>query len=143
MRKYSIFNIKKKYQSFVFGRERMLLEMISTVEQPFESSERKQLSFICEPIEESVTSGVIYEQLQRSFPNMTWMGEYLGFEHPLKGNLKIKVYQYHIEVICEGSRMLDLDLFQSLSQMNDSFLAFNKEDAECGWLKPIKHISYK
>ena len=47
-----------------------------------------------------------------------------------------------IEAICEGSRMLDLDLFHSLSQMNDSFIAFNAEDSECGWLKPIKHASY-
>lgn len=38
--------------------------------------------------------------------------------------------------------MLDLDLFHSLSQMNDSFIAFNKEEAECGWLKPVKHVSY-
>ncbi|RKJ07883.1 sporulation inhibitor of replication protein SirA, partial [Butyricicoccus sp. 1XD8-22] len=48
----------------------------------------------------------------------------------------------YIEAVCEGSRMLDLDLFQSLGQINDSFLAFNKEEAECGWLKPIKHLTY-
>lgn len=142
MRTYSIFSIKKQYQSFIFGRERLLLEMVSTIEKTLESSFSLQLSYLCEPIEGSLIQGVIYDHLQKSFPNMRWVDDYLGFEHQLKGCIKIKVFSYHIEAVCEGSRMLDLDLFQSLSQMNDSFLAFNKEESECGWLKPIKHASY-
>ncbi|WP_158674375.1 MULTISPECIES: sporulation inhibitor of replication protein SirA [Lysinibacillus] len=142
MRKYSIFNIKKQYQSFVFGRERLLLEMVTTKEQALESSVSKQLSYLCEPIEGSLVQSAIYEHLKKSFPTIRCVGEYLNFEHQLKGGLKLKVFPYHIEAICEGSRMLDLDLFHSLSQMNDSFIAFNKEESECGWLKPIKHASY-
>lgn len=141
MRIYSIFHIKEQYRSFVFGRERMLLEMISA-ENTLESSVSKQLSYICESFEESLTKGIIYEHLQNSFPNMTWYGDYLGYEHQIKGRLKIKVFTYYIEAICEGSRMLDLDLFHCLSRMNDSLLAFNKADSECGWLKPIKHVAY-
>lgn len=38
MRIYSIFNIKKQYQSFVFGRERMLLEMVAKIDDEQESS---------------------------------------------------------------------------------------------------------
>ncbi len=142
MRTYSIFNIKKQYQSFVFGRERLLLEMVSAKEQTLESSISKQLSYLCEPIEGCLVQGVIYEHLQKSFPTIERVDDYLRFEHQFKGGLKIKVYTYYIEAVCEGSRMLDLDLFHSLSQMNDSFLAFNKEESECGWLKPIKHASY-
>lgn len=67
MRKYSIFNIKKQYQSFVFGRERLLLEMVSSKGQALESSVSKQLSFICEPIEGSLEQSVIYEHLKRAF----------------------------------------------------------------------------
>lgn len=141
MRVYSIFNIKKQYQAFVFGRERMLLEMVATVDDENESSAKKQISYLCEPIEGKI-EGIIYNHLQKSFPNMRWIGDYLGFEHQLKGRIKIKVFEYYIEAICEGSRMLDLDLFQSLSKMNDSFLAFNKEEFECGWLKPVKYASY-
>ncbi|SOB94072.1 uncharacterized protein DUF2522 [Ureibacillus xyleni] len=142
MRKYSIFNIKKQYQSFVFGRERLLLEMVSTKGHALESSVSKQLSFICEPIEGSLVQSVIYEHLKKSFPSIKREDDYFIFEHQFKGGLKLKLCTYHIEAICEGSRMLDLDLFHSLSQMNDSFIAFNKEEAECGWLKPIKHASY-
>lgn len=142
MRTYSIFNIKKQYQSFVFGRERLLLEMVATKEQALESSISKQLSYLCEPIEGEKVQGFIFEHLKKSFPTMEAVDEYLKFEHHLKGGLKLKVYTYHIEAICEGSRMLDLDLFHSLSQMNDSFIAFNTDEAECGWLKPIKHASY-
>ena len=142
MRIYSIVNIKKQYQSFVFGRERLLLEMITTKEQALESSVSQQLSYLCDPIEGKIVQGVLFEHLKKSFPTMQWVDEYLNFEHEFKGGLKIKVCKYHIEAICEGSRMLDLDLFHSLSQMNDSFLAFNALDSECGWLKPIKHASY-
>lgn len=141
MRIYSIFHIKEQYRSFVFGRERMLLEIL-LAENALESSVGKQLSYLCESFEESRVQSVIYEHLKSSFPNMNWFGDYLGFEHQLKGCLKIKVYSYYIEAICEGSRMLDLDLFHCLSQMNDSFLAFNKAESECGWLKPIKHVTY-
>lgn len=142
MRTYSIFHIKKRYQSFVFGRERMLLEMISTLDESNESSTHKQISYLCESIEGSKVQEVIYEQLQNNFPNIQRVGEDLKFEHQIKGRLKLKIFTYHIEAICEGSRMLDLDLFHSLSQMNDCFLAFNQEEAECGWLKPIKYVSY-
>jgi len=142
MRIYSIFNIKKQYQSFVFGRERQLLEMVSTKEQALESYVSKQLSYLCEPIEGRLVQGALFEHLKRSFPTIHLVDDYLTFEHQFKGGLKIKVCTYHIEAICEGSRMLDLDLFHSLSQMNDSFIAFNAEDSECGWLKPIKHASY-
>lgn len=140
MRIYSIFHIKEQYRSFVFGRERMLLEMIIE-ENAFESSGGKQLAYLCESFEDNKVQGIIYEHLQKSFPNMKWYGDYLGFEHKLKGCLKIKVNSYYIEAICEGSRMLDLDLFQCLSQMNDAFLAINKEDSECGWLKPVKYVA--
>lgn len=140
MRIYSIFHIKEKYRPFVFGRERMLLEMILE-EHGIESSAKRQLTYLCESFEDRRVQGIIYEHLQKSFPNMKWVGDYLGFEHQLKGCLKIKVNTHHIEAICEGSRMLDLDLFHCLSHINDSFIAFNKRDSECGWLKPVKYVT--
>lgn len=142
MRVYSIFNIKKEHQTFIFGRERMLLEMISTIDETTESSVSKELSYICEPVEGNMLEGVMYEQLQKSFPSMKWVGDSLKLEHQLKGRIEMRAFQFHIEAACEGSRMLDLDLFQSLGQMNDSFLAFNKDEMECGWLKPMKYYSY-
>ncbi|KGR89324.1 hypothetical protein CD30_17345 [Ureibacillus massiliensis 4400831 = CIP 108448 = CCUG 49529] len=142
MRIYSIFNIRKEYQSFIFGRERMLFEMVANNEREPESSVSKQLSFICEPLEANSVRGEIYTQLENKFPSIRWVEDYLQIEHQIKGEIKIKLFKYYIEAVCEGSRMLDLDLFQSLGQINDSFLAFNKEEAECGWLKPIKHLTY-
>nr|WP_106784551.1 sporulation inhibitor of replication protein SirA [Lysinibacillus timonensis] len=143
MRIYSIFNIRKEYQSFIFGRERMLLEMVATREHSSqESSVSKELSFICEPFNSSCVKGDIFNQLQDRFPNVHLVGDYINIQHQLKGEIKIKLFTYYIEAACEGSRMLDLDLFQILGQINDSFLAFNKEEAECGWLKPIKHLTY-
>ncbi|HWL23894.1 MAG TPA: sporulation inhibitor of replication protein SirA [Ureibacillus sp.] len=142
MRIYSIFNIRKEYQSFIFGRERMLLEMVGTRDKVQESSVSMELSFICEPIEESNVRGQIFRHLQDRFPNTSVMEDTLTIEHQIKGEIKIIMRKYYIEAVCQGSRMLDLDLFQTLGQINDSFLAFNKEEAECGWLKPIKHLAY-
>jgi len=142
MRVYSIFNIKKEHQSFIFGRERMLLEMVSTLEQAVEPSVSKELSYICDPVDGNILEGVLYERLQNRFPSMKRVGNCLKFEHQLKGRIEMRVFNYYIEAVCEGSRMLDLDLFQSLSQLNDSLLAFNKGEMECGWLKPIKYYSY-
>ena len=142
MRTYLIFNIKKQYQSFVFGRERMLLEMVMMKEQAHESSASKQLGYLCEPIEGKLVQGAILDHLKKTFPTMQLVDGYFKYDHEFKGSLKIKVNQFYIEAICEGSRMLDLDLFHSLSQMNDSFIAFNEQEAECGWLKPIKHATY-
>lgn len=141
MRIYSIFHIKKEHQTFIFGRERMLLEMVSMSEQSAEPAVTKELSYICEPVDEVSVQGVLYERLQTRFPTMHWTGDRLKFEHHLKGRIEMRVYHYYIEAVCEGSRMLDLDLFQSLSQMNDSLLAFNKREMECGWLKPMKYYS--
>lgn len=141
MRVYSIFHIKREHQSFIFGRERMLLEMISTLEQTAESSVSKELSYLCEPIEGKMLKDMIYKQLQKRFPTIDWIDDRLKFEHHLKGRIEMRVFPYHLEALCEGSRMLDLDLFQCLSQMNDSFIAFNKEEMECGWLKPMKYYS--
>jgi hypothetical protein len=142
MRIYSIFHIRKEYQSFIFGRERMLLEMVRKRDKAQESSVSVELSFICEPLEEVAVRGRIVNHLQNRFPNSTLEDDTLKIEHQIKGEIKIKMRKYYIEAICEGSRMLDLDLFQTLGQINDSFLAFNKEEAECGWLKPIKHLAY-
>lgn len=142
MRIYSIFNIRKEYQSFIFGRERMLLEMVRMTDKVKESSVSMELSFICEPLEESSVSGQIFQHLQERFPNTSVAEDMLKIQHQIKGEIKLKMCKYYIEAVCEGSRMLDLDLFQTLGQINDSFLAFNKEEAECGWLKPIKHLSY-
>ncbi len=114
MRIYSIFNIRKEYQSFIFGRERMLLEMVTTTDNVQESSVRMELSFICEPLEEADVQGRIFQHLQERFPNTSIAEDTLKIEHQIKGEIKIKMCEYYIEAICEGSRMLDLDLFQTL-----------------------------
>lgn len=141
MRVYSIFNIKKEHQSFIFGRERMLLEMVSTLEQTVEPAVSKELSYICNPVDDVLIQHALYDKLQKRFPSMRLVGDCLKFEHQLKGRIEMRVFPYYIEAVCEGSRMLDLDLFQSLSKMNDSLIAFNKQEMECGWLKPIKYYS--
>src|SRR5690606_40771695 len=68
-----------------------------------------------------------FEHLQKRFPDSTFSEDTLKIEHQIKGEIKIKLRKYYIEAICEGSRMLDLDLFQTLGKINDSFLAFNKD----------------
>ncbi len=97
VRTYSIYKIKEEHLTFIFGRERKLLEMMQGCEDANEKS-LKELAYICE-------------------------------------DRKICVY-------CEGSRMLDLDLFQMLAKMSERFIAFNKQDNECGWLKPMKYTMH-
>ena len=69
-------------------------------------------------------------------------GEY-KLTHPVKGSILISLSSYSLNVFCDGSRMLDLDLFVALSGSGDRFFAVMDGHGEWGWLKPIKSTNFR
>ena len=59
--------------------------------------------------------------------------------HELKGTIFITIDGHQLCAVCDGSRMLDLDLFIALSGEGDRYFAFMDGQREWGWLKPFKH----
>ena len=137
MRTYKIIHIKKEYQSFVIGREKMLHELLFD-ESHFVTEEPEELKFVCESLNTKNMKECIQERLQRVFTNMTLNQDHIFFEHPVKGSIEMSFSPYYLHVSCEGSQMLDLDLFAGLSDTCDCYLAFQQEQNVFGWLKPIK-----
>ncbi|MEG0448589.1 MAG: sporulation inhibitor of replication protein SirA [Lysinibacillus sp.] len=141
MRTYSIYKIKNEHISFIFGRERQLLEMLNEYEDSNDSL-LKELSYICDEILFEDITRVLIEQLDSKYTHLERTNHALFLEHPIKGKMAIYLVDFKLSIYCEGSRMLDLDLFQMLAKMSERFIAFNKEENECGWLKPMKHFSH-
>ena len=69
-------------------------------------------------------------------------GEY-KLTHPVKGSILISLSSYSLNVFCDGSRMLDLDLFVALSGADDRFFAVMDGHGEWGWLKPVKTTDFR
>lgn len=138
MRTYSIYKIKEEHLTFIFGRERKLLEMMQGCEDANEKS-LKELSYICESVLFEEITDVLEAQLDSKYTHLEKTRNALFLEHPIKGKMAIYLVERKLCIYCEGSRMLDLDLFQMLAKMSDRFIAFNKQENECGWLKPMKY----
>lgn len=141
MRAYSIYQIKEEHLKFILGRERKLLEMMTDIDHAQQSS-LKELSYICEPMLLEELHPFIIAAFEKQYPIINSDCERLTFIHPIKGKIMMELTSNVLQVHCEGSRMLDLDLFQSLVKLSERFIAFNKKDMECGWLKPMKHLSH-
>jgi Sporulation inhibitor of replication protein SirA len=137
MRTYKIVHIKKEYQSFVLGREKLLHDLLFR-ESHLNETEPDELKYVCEGMNTLTIQQGIQGRLKRVFTNMKYDQNHIYFEHPLKGSIEMEVQPFCINVCCEGSQMLDLDLFAGLSDTSDCYMAFQKEQSSFGWLKPIK-----
>lgn len=136
MRTYKIIHIKKEYQSFVLGREKLLQELLSS--ETHNHDEPNELKYVCEDMNAVAIKEGIQSRLKRVFTNMKYDTNHIYFEHPLKGSIEMEFQPYFLNVSCEGSQMLDLDLFAGLSDTSDCYMAFQQEQTSYGWLKPIK-----
>ncbi|MBO2534684.1 MULTISPECIES: sporulation inhibitor of replication protein SirA [Rummeliibacillus] len=139
MRVYSIFHVKKKHQSFVYGRERLLFELINDLKSEKNALYPSQeLTYLCEllPVEE--IEDFIEQYLNKNFSAIHKKNHEIFLTNEFKGDLHIEIQPYYMVVTCVGSRMLELDLFAALSKISSGFIGFNKNEMECGWLKPPK-----
>lgn len=136
MRTYDIYKVKKRYQSFILGREGLLYDLLKDYapKEPLQ-----EVQYLCDEIEEAAIDQAILRNLGKSFTTVeSDEGEY-RLSHPMKGSIHISLTPYSLQVFCNGSRMLDLDLFVALSGADDRFFAVMDEHGEWGWLKPIKY----
>ncbi|WP_102692569.1 sporulation inhibitor of replication protein SirA [Rummeliibacillus pycnus] len=139
MRVYSIFHVKKKHQSFVYGRERLLFELINglkTEQNAFYPSQ--ELAYLCELLPIKEIEAFIEQYLYENFTAIHMKNHEIFLTNEFKGDLHIEIQPYYMVVTCVGSRMLELDLFATLSKISSCFIGFNKNEMECGWLKPPK-----
>ncbi|MGE7917980.1 sporulation inhibitor of replication protein SirA [Viridibacillus sp. NPDC093762] len=144
MRIYSIFHVKKKHQAFVYGRERLLFDLIqssNTYEHAIHPTQ--EISYLCEPLDMVEIELIIQQQLGNSFSGIQTKDHQIFLMNEFKGEIQIDIFPYYIAVVCVGSRMLELDLFATLSKLSDCFIGFNKDEMECGWLKPLKFHSHE
>lgn len=135
MRKYEIFKIKSDYQTFIMGRERLLFEMLATGL----ASNYQEIEYLCDRLNEKELDQLIKGKLVKSFDKIDFCYNEYRLTHFIKGEVFIKMGTHCLQVYCQGSRMLDLDIFVALSAATDRFFAVMNEEEECGWLKPIKY----
>lgn len=135
MRLYEIYKVKKDYQSFIIGREKLLYDLLTGNSH---QQTIQEIQYLCDEIISKQLDNVIMNSLGKQFTEIVSDSGKYELRHPVKGSLHISVTPYYVQVICNGSRMLDLDLFISLSDTADRFFAVMKEEREWGWLKPVK-----
>ncbi|WP_153731366.1 sporulation inhibitor of replication protein SirA [Sporosarcina obsidiansis] len=135
MRKYEIFKIKAEYQTFIMGRERLLFDLLAMGP----STNYQEIEYLCDQLNELELDQLIKGKLGKSFHEVDSYHNEYRLTHLIKGEVFIKTGSHCIQVYCQGSRMLDLDLFVALSSSTDRFFAVMNEQEECGWLKPLKY----
>ncbi|MCZ2259562.1 sporulation inhibitor of replication protein SirA [Sporosarcina sp. G11-34] len=138
MRSYGIYKVKKMYQPFVIGREQLLYNLLTkNLEQ---GEDLKEIHYLCDIIEKQTVHDVIALKLRKLFTTMEYENGKYTLTHPVKGSIYITLSDYSMNVYCDGSRMLDLDLFVALSESGNRFFAVMDGHEEWGWLKPIKYM---
>ena len=141
MRSYGIYKVKEMYQPFVIGRERLLYDLLK--EDGHQSDCMPEVHYLCDKLEEKMIDEAIIRILEKDFTSVeSGDGEY-KLTHPVKGSILISLSSYSLNVICDGSRMLDLDLFVALSGSDDRFFAVMDGHGEWGWLKPVKYADLR
>ncbi|MHA6261189.1 sporulation inhibitor of replication protein SirA [Sporosarcina sp. CAU 1771] len=137
MRSYGIYKVKKMYQPFFIGREQLFYELLT--ENLEQSEHLKEVHYLCDLIERKTISKAIVDTLGKGFSTyINDEGTYV-LTHPVKGTISISLSNYLMHVYCDGSRMLDLDLFVALSESGNRFFAVMDGQGEWGWLKPLKY----
>lgn len=133
MREYIIYEVKNAHQPFVLGRERMLEELLAV-----EGEESPEVRFLCHEVDPDRVMLQLKHRMGRRFPEVGREGGLLRLHHPVKGTIRIGFGDYSLTARCEGTRMLDLDLFAGLSGLSGGYFAVRGGSGECGWLKPVK-----
>ncbi len=141
MRSYGIYKVKKKYEPFVIGRERLLYDLLK--ENSKQIGDLQEVHYLCDPLERRTIDEAIVSKLGKVFTSIERGNEGYKLMHPVKGSICISLSEYSLDVYCDGSRMLDLDLFVALSEVGNRFFAVMDGHGEWGWLKPIKYTNYR
>ncbi|MCZ2256977.1 sporulation inhibitor of replication protein SirA [Sporosarcina sp. G11-34] len=136
MRSYGIYKVKKEYEQFVIGREQLLYELLKRNDG--QSEDLKEVHYLCDVLERQAIDDAIISKLGKVFETIERENGEYKLTHPVKGSILISISPYSLSVYCDGSRMLDLDLFVALSEAGDRFFAVMDGHGEWGWLKPIK-----
>ncbi|MFS0574137.1 sporulation inhibitor of replication protein SirA [Sporosarcina sp. 179-K 3D1 HS] len=140
MRSYGIYKVKERYQSYIIGRERQLYDLLK--KDGRREVDRQQIHYLCEPLEEAIIDSAIISNLEKGFATIEQVeGEY-RLTHPMKGSIWLSLSSHALHVNCDGSRMLDLDLFVALSASDNRFFAVMDDRREWGWLKPVKTADF-
>lgn len=137
MRSYGIYQVKKIHQPFVIGRERLLYDLLKENDNPNENLQ--EVHYLCDILEKKTIEEAIVTNLGKVFTTIESENGNYRLTHPVKGSIVISLSTYSINVFCDGSRMLDLDLFVALSGSDDRFFAVMDKPGEWGWLKPVKY----
>lgn len=141
MRTYEIYKVKEMYQPFVIGRERLLYDLLT--ENPENSKNLPEVHYLCEVLERQAINEAILNNLGKLFPIVEFENNEYKLTHPVKGSISISLSSYALNVYCDGSRMLDLDLFVALSESGNRFFAVMDGYGEWGWLKPVKYMKMR
>lgn len=141
MRLYGIYKIKEKHEQFIIGREHLLYELLKGNVQ--HKKRIQEVHYLCEPIEATMIEDVILSKLEEGFESVLVEKGRYELTHAVKGTIYMTISAHALTVHCVGSRMLDLDLFVALSEMDSRFFAVMEGESEWGWLKPIKHTKEK
>ena len=126
------------YQPFVIGREQLLYDLLT--ENLEQSENLKEVHYLCDILERQAINDAIVLNLGKLFTTIECDNGVYRLSHPVKGSISISLSAYSMYVYCDGSRMLDLDLFIALSESGNRFFAVMDGRGEWGWLKPVKYM---
>lgn len=141
MRIYGIYKVKKMYEKFIIGREQLLYELLKGHVKDERSLQ--EVHYLCDTIDLAPIDEVIMSKLSKVFETVHSEAGRYELTHSVKGKINIIHSPYSLIVKCDGSRMLDLDLFVALSETDRRFFAVMEDGNEWGWLKPMKHSDEK
>lgn len=136
MRSYGIYKVKKMYEPFIIGREQLLYDLLKG--NGNHHDDLREVRYLCDPLERQAIDEAIVSNLGKVFTTIELENEQYRLTHPVKGSILITLSPYSLTLVCDGSRMLDLDLFVALSEVGNRFFAVMKGQGEWGWLKPVK-----
>lgn len=141
MRLYGIYKMKEEHEQFVLGREQLLYELLKG--NVHHKKRTQEVRYLCEQIEAAIVEEVIVTKIGKNFESIRIENNRIELMHPVKGTIYVTIFPEMLTVHCLGSRMLDLDLFVALSEVDGRFFAVMEGENEWGWLKPMKHTKEK
>lgn len=119
----------------MIGREKLLYDLLKGNDQ---QRPMQEIQYLCDELACDQLDNVIIHSLGKGFSEIKGNDGVYQLHHPVKGSLYISITRYYLQIYCDGSRMLDLDVFISLSDSADRFFAVMKGQGEWGWLRPVK-----
>lgn len=137
MRLYYMFHIQEQYEQFMVGREQQLFQLLSGYVHARRNE--KEMAYICREIDVTSIQAILEQRMKKYFTVIQKSHNQFELIHELKGTIFITIEGHQLCAVCDGSRMLDLDLFIALSGEGDRYFAFMDGQHEWGWLKPFKN----